>query len=32
MLTMQIIKGKKDYLYSAQYFRELLLNRYKGEV
>ena len=32
MLTTQIIKGKKDYVYPAEYFRELLLNRYKGEV
>ena len=31
-LTTQIINGKKDYIYPAEYFRELLLNRYKGKV
>lgn len=28
MLTTQIINGKKDYVYPAEYFRELLINRY----
>lgn len=32
MLTTQIINGKKDYVFPAEYFRELLLNRYKGVV
>ena len=31
-LTTQIINGKKDYIYPAEYFRELLLNRYNGKV
>ena len=31
-LTTQIINGKKDYIYPAEYFRELLLNRYKGKI
>ena len=31
-LTTQIINGKKDYIYPAEYFREILLNRYKGKV
>lgn len=32
MLTTQIINGKKDYIYPAEYFRELLMNRYKKQV
>ncbi len=31
-LTTRIINGKKDYIYPAEYFRELLLNRYKGKI
>lgn len=31
-LTAQIINGKKNYVYPAEYFRELLLNRYKYKV
>lgn len=32
MLTTQIINGKKDYVYPAEYFRDLLINRYKGII
>ncbi len=31
-LTTKIIDGKKDYIYPAECFRELLLNRYKGKI
>ena len=31
-LTTQIINEKKDYIYPAEYFKELLLNRYKSKV
>ena len=27
--STQIINGKKDYIYPAEYFRELLIDRYK---
>lgn len=31
-LTSKIINGKKDYIYPAEYFRELLMKRYKDKV
>ena len=31
-LTTQTINGKKDYIYPAEYFRELLMHRYKSIV
>lgn len=29
-LTIKNINGKKEYIYPAEYFRELLINRYRG--
>ena len=31
-LSTQIINGKKEYIYPAEYFRELLMDRYKNKI